>query len=194
MLLARPVGTTPPSSKSARTRCSPTPSTTPSEPASTGSSAPWRAMPTTRWRSTPTSTRATAVIHPRRRTRPNRMCRCPPRPGITPGTGSAPGSTARNCATARELPRRVAAPFRCIPCWARTCGCSRSPNVMCGKAKSAPPHSPGSPTIRCTPLRLCREPPTARWRWPPPARRWATRLRSAISGSNECCCSMTRRR
>ena len=42
-----PAPTTPPSSKSARTRCSPTPSMTPSVPSSTATSAPCSATPTT---------------------------------------------------------------------------------------------------------------------------------------------------
>ena len=82
--------------------------------------------------------------------------------------------------------------FRCTRCWVRTSVCTRSRSATCGRRRSAPRHCRGSATIRCTMWPLCRGPPTARWRWPPPARSSARHPRSATSASSRCCCSTRR--
>ena len=65
--------------------------------------------------------------------------------------------------TVRIPGRRALAPFRCIRCWARMCGCTRSRSATSGRPRSAPRHSPGWATTRYTmwPRFLGR--PTARW-------------------------------
>jgi len=85
-----PAKTTPPSSKSARTRCSPTPSMTPSVPVITRLSGPCSATPTIPSRSTSTSTPVTPPAPHRPRTLPNHTHPSPPPPGTTPTTGSVP--------------------------------------------------------------------------------------------------------
>ena len=52
----------------------------------------------------------------------------------------------------------------------------------------------GWATTRSTTWPRFRAPPTARWRWPRPARSSASSPRSATSASSRCCCSTTRPR
>ena len=109
------------------------------------------------------------------------MRRC--RRGPTGGCSSSP--------TAGASRHRAPAPSRCIRCWARTCGCPRSPSGTPGRATSAPRRCHGWPTTRSTTWPRFPGPPTARWRWPPPAPCSARSPRSATSASSRCCCSTT---
>ena len=89
--------TTPPSSKSARTRCSPTPSTTPSAARITTASGTLQrdTHDTLTFHTNLNATHTTAP--PGRRTHPNRTHPSPPPPGTTPTTGSAPRPRHGSC-------------------------------------------------------------------------------------------------
>ena len=105
-----------------------------------------------------------------------------------------PGPTA-GCSSTRDgqdSPAHGGPPSRCIRCSARTCGCPRSRSATSGRARSAPRRSRGWPTTRSTTWPHFPAPPTARWRWPRPARVSARRPKSATSASSRCCCSTTR--
>ena len=79
----------------------------------------------------------------------------------------------------QESRHMAVTPFRYIRCWARMCACRRNRSATCGRPRSAPPPSPGSPTTRSATWPCCRGRLTARWRWRPRAPCWARPPRSA---------------
>ena len=81
---------------------------------------------------------------------------------------------------------------RCIHCWARTSACRRSPSATCGRPRSARRRRRGWPITRSTACLPFPGPPTARWRWPPPAPFSARHPKSVTSASSRCCCWMPR--
>ena len=85
-----PAPLTAPSSRSARTPCSPKPSPTPWAACITTASAPCNATPTTPTPSTPTSTPPTPPARHTPTTPPNHTRPSPPLPGTTLSTGSRP--------------------------------------------------------------------------------------------------------
>ena len=94
----------------------------------------------------------------------------------------------------QEGPTRGGTPFRCIRCWGRTCACRRSRSATSGRPRSAPTPNLGWAITKSTMSQCFPGRPTARWRWPRPARSSARRAEARDIRFEQAYCSMRRPR